>query len=172
MANTTDTNVHIEAIGCLKEVREYLKEVDRDAYYIFIGDAEVIAEEGSNTGQIIGQGVGRWTFETNAKGTFGKREQRHTWCKGRKLESLYNKLIQTLNKDHEASVLIDYKGAEPGMGFFEYGDINIKWNNELGKVETTFSYESTDLTPQLLVDEDFVDTLEEAKEYLGYGYDH
>lgn len=170
MANIADANVHIEAKHCANEVQAWLKAVDRDAYYNVCDDHEGTVREdwGDNSKEFNGAADGRWTYQTNIESALSPdKEKRTTWCSHDEAEQAYQALMQKLADDHEAEVVVEYDEAECGFEFVGEGVVRINYDPDQKKVVTETEYACEDLTVGTLIDHGFVDTVEEAKEYMG-----
>lgn len=167
MANIADTNVRIEAKHCAKEVQCWLKAVDNNAYYNICDDHEGhdSPDLGENSRNFSGVANGRWSYQTNIERALSpNKTERMAWS-GEETERAYQALVQKLEQDPEAYVLVEYKEAEPGMGFVGAGSVHIFYDD--GEVATESDYGCEDLTIDSLIEYGFAGSEAEAKEYLG-----
>lgn len=170
MANVSDTSVRIQAKGCAKEVREWLKAIDKEAYYNICDDHEGTTREdlGGNSADFCGVANGRWTYQTNAEGAFGTAEEREHWCSEQGVEATYNAILLALKDNPEAYVQVDYTEAETGMNFIGQGSVYMYYDTDIKEVETSMDYGVLgDASIDNLIAYGFADSVEDAKEYLG-----
>lgn len=171
MANISDVSVRICAKKCAKEVREWLNAIDKEAVYDICSDHEGYNRDdlGDNSADFVGYASGRWTYQNNIIGALSPdKKERECWS-GECAEKEYQKLIEKLAQDHEAGVSIDYKEVEIGLAFIGAGGVDLLYDKDSGKVETSFCYDDEELTPKTLIEYGFADNEQDAKEYMGIG---
>lgn len=172
MANVSDTSVRIQAKGCAKEVKEWLKAVDKEAYYDACDDhtGTPCPDLGENSADFCGVANGRWTYEANAEGLFGDEEQRKSWAGEERwlaVQAAYNAVLLALKDDPEAYVQVDYTEYEVGCDFMGEGSVSLQYDTGAKQVETVMSYHHLGrVSPDKLVDYGFYENTVEAKEAL------
>lgn len=170
MANIADVHVRIQAKGCAKEVKEWLKAVDKEAYYNACDDHIGTPRDdlGANSADFCGFANGRWTYQNNAEGLFGTEEQRKHWCSKQGVEATYNAILLALKDNRDAYLLVEFTECEPGMDFIGEGKVELAYDSITKQVETLTDYEEVgSVTIGSLIDYGFADSVDDAKEYLG-----
>lgn len=170
MANCSDVDVLVMAHKCGEQIKNYIKELDKEATYNICTDTE--GETHGDETTLRGFATGRWTYINNLESAFGDRERRKQWCNSNpEAMKAFAFLEEQLKYTPEAYVRIKFTEVETGMSFINKGFAMIRYNKEAKKVIMDIHNVDDELTPENMVKYKFVDDLEEANSYLGINED-
>lgn len=119
MANISDGygDVIVERVG--HELKEFLLEVQKDAYYILFDDVENMEPDSDGDVEFTFGSGGRWNYESNLRGYLEGE-----WMTGEKEKKAYNKFIRAFKKK-DGLISVEYKDSDTSMDWMGEGEYNM-----------------------------------------------